>query len=73
MTWRCQDDVVQRNLSVPGRSLNLMSNRTSKSDSDRNRNDTTTTQSVFADPVAYLAGLGLMAEIVAETALPAAA
>jgi hypothetical protein len=54
-----------------------MSNRTSirisNRNSNRNSNDTATTQMVFADPVAYLAGLGLGAEIVAETALPAAA
>jgi hypothetical protein len=36
-------------------------------------NDTPMTQLVFADPVGYLAGLGLTAEIVDETALPAAA
>jgi len=49
------------------------SNRISNRKSDRNSNDTATTQMIFANPVAYLAGLGLTAEIVAETALPAAA
>lgn len=52
---------------------NRTSNRISNRDSDRDSNDTATTQMVFADPVAYLAGLGLVAEIVAETVLPAAA
>ena len=69
MTWSCQDDVVQRNLSVPRRSLTPMSNRYQKSDG----NDTATTQLVFSDPVKFLADLGLTAEIVTETALPAAA
>jgi hypothetical protein len=69
MTWSCQDDVLQGNLSVPGLSVSTMFNRYR----DSGGNDTATTQLVFADPVGYLAGLGLTAEIVAETALPAAA
>lgn len=77
MSWSCQDDDLRENLSVPPRSLGNMSNRTSNRifnrSSNRNTNDTTTTQMIFADPVAYLAGLGLAAEVVAETALPAAA
>ncbi len=38
-----------------------------------NCNDTEATEAVFADPVAYLAGLGVDAELVAQTTLPAAA
>ena len=54
---------------MPRRSLNNMTDRLHST----NDNDTVTTQLVFADPVTYLAGLGLSSEIVAETALPAAA
>lgn len=54
-----------RNLSVPTRTLMDMSN------ADFNSAETTT--AVFDDPVAYLAGLGIAAEIVPEeeiTAVP---
>jgi hypothetical protein len=73
MSWSCQDDDLRENLSVPARSLSTMSNRISHQNSNKNSNDPATAQRVFADPVAYLAALGLAAEIVAETALPAAA
>jgi hypothetical protein len=81
MSWSCQDGDLRENLSVPPRNLGVMSNRTSNKNpkqisnrnSNRNSNDTATTQLIFANPVRYLAGLGLTAEIVAETALPAAA
>lgn len=36
-------------------------------------NDREATERVFADPVAYLAGFGIDAELVAETTLAAAA
>jgi len=58
---------------MSNRNSHRISNRIPNRISDRDRNDTATTQMVFADPVAYLAALGLAAEIVAETALPAAA
>jgi len=35
--------------------------------------DTTTGESIFGDPVSYLADLGVDAEVVAETSMPAAA
>jgi hypothetical protein len=41
---------------------------TSTSTTDQNA-----VRDVFGDPVAYLAGLGIEAELVAETTLPAAA
>ena len=55
----------ERNLSVPSRTLKVMSNAQS--------NRTETTEIVFEDPVAYLARFGIEAEVVAETILPAAA
>jgi hypothetical protein len=73
MSWSCQDDDLRENLSVPPRSFGTMSNRISIQNSNQNSKDPATAKKVFADPVAYLAGLGLAAEIVAETALPAAA
>lgn len=36
-------------------------------------NDPTTTQSIFDDPVAYLARLGIESELVADTSMPTAA
>ena len=36
-------------------------------------NDTQTTARVFTDPVGYLAGFGIEAELVTESVLPAAA
>lgn len=56
---------TQRNLSVATRTLKVMSNVQS--------NETETTEIVFEDPVAYLARFGIEAEVVAATALPAAA
>jgi len=35
--------------------------------------DTTTGESIFGDPVSYLADLGIDAEVVAATSMPAAA
>ena len=37
------------------------------------RTDAWAPESVFADPVGFLAGLGVSAELIAETHLPAAA
>lgn len=53
------------NLSVPAGTLRDMSNT--------DVNDPRTTTLVFADPVSYLASFGIDAEIVVETAMPAAA
>lgn len=53
------------NLSVPARILRDMSYT--------DVNDPRTTALVFADPVSYLAGFGIDAEIVVETAMPSAA
>lgn len=55
----------ERNLSVPTRTLKVMSNVQSS--------QTETAEIVFEDPVAYLARFGIEAEVVAETVLPAAA
>jgi len=52
------------NLSVPPRSVIVMTDTTPK-DQDAIH--------VFDDPVGYLSGLGVTAELVAETALPVAA
>lgn len=57
--------MTQRNLSVATRTLKVMSNVQSS--------QTETAEIVFDDPVAYLARFGIEAEVVAETALPAAA
>jgi hypothetical protein len=58
--WR-----IQPNLSVPARMLRDMSNS--------NFDDTANGLSIFDDPVSYLADLGIDAEVVAETSMPAAA
>lgn len=50
---------------MPGRTLSIMSTSTTYDD--------TTTSEIFSDPVAYLAGLGIDAELVTGTTLPAAA
>ncbi len=57
------------NLSVPGRTLSNMSTSTSTI----NENAVNDVSDVFGDPVSYLAALGIEAEVVAETTLPAAA
>lgn len=64
-----------KNLSVPARMLTGMSNRESDNRviEDRGCNDRETTGTLFADPVAYLAQFGIVAEVTAETSLPAAA
>lgn len=53
------------NLSVPPRMLTGMSNQA--------HNDTETIESIFSDPVAYLARFGIDAELIAEPSLPVAA
>jgi len=50
---------------VPGRTVSIMSTSTTYDD--------TTSIEIFTDPVAYLARLGIDAELVPETTLPAAA
>lgn len=56
---------THQNLSVPARTLKVMSNA--------QFNDSETARIVFEDPVGYLARFGIEAEVVAETVLPAAA
>ena len=53
------------NLSVPGRMLIDMN--------IDQYNDRPTTVEIFADPVAYLDTYGILAEVISETSLPAAA
>ncbi|HEY7825075.1 MAG TPA: hypothetical protein VIG24_19705, partial [Acidimicrobiia bacterium] len=55
----------QRNLSVPARTLRVMSKVQSS--------QTETAEAIFKDPVAYLASFGIEAKVVAESVLPAAA
>lgn len=60
-----------QNLSVPGPSVTDMSN-----DIDNTRHETraeTLPVDAFTDPVAYLAGFGLVADLVEDTSLAAAA
>lgn len=41
--------------------------------SNSDSNDAQTTRSIFSDPIAYLAELGIEAEVVADTSMPVAA
>lgn len=56
------------NLSVPSRSLGIMSNST-----DLNLPVVRTPAEIFADPVGYLASLGVDATTVGDIGLPVAA
>jgi len=77
MSSTCQDGDSRGNLSVSARNLSSMSNRDFKRDTTTDRDPDRASQvdalHVFDDPVAYLAVFGIVAQIVDETILPAAA
>jgi hypothetical protein len=64
MSCRCQIGDSEGNLSVAPRIFTTMT-KTAPADKDKD--------TVFDDPVAYLADHGISAELVADTTLPAAA
>ena len=77
MSSTCQDGDSRENLSVSARNLSRMSNRDLKRDISQDhhpdRDSRVDAGNVFDDPVAYLAALGITAQIIDATALPAAA
>lgn len=62
-----------RNLSVPVRTLMTMSNRQFPTDPNRGAGNIEMTALIFEDPIGYLDALGIEAEIVDDTGMPAAA